>query len=379
MYRVGITGQTGFIGTHISNTLKIVREKYVLIPFHDEYFTSKGKLEEFVSQCDIIIHLAALNRHNDSNIIYSTNISLINKLIYAMESTHSLPHVLFASSIQEDLDNRYGQSKLEGRLLFEKWAEKNNSRFTGLIIPNVYGPFGAPYYNSVISTFCFQLTHNEKPKIDIDCKLKLIYVGELVDRITQLFETKSDNNNDYLNNRIIKIPHTVETKVSEILKHLESFQKDYYTNGIIPNLNDKFIRNLFNTFVCYIDHKNWFPIKYITYADNRGSFSEMIKFHCGGQVSFSTTKPGITRGNHFHTRKAERFIVIKGKAKIEIRRIGTNEKQVFYLKGSEPSFVDMPIWHTHNITNIGSEELLTLFWINEFYNPNNPDTFFEEV
>ena len=137
--------------------------------------------------------------------------------------------------------------------------------------------------------------------------------------------------------------------------------------------------NLFNTFVCYIDHSKWFPFYLEKHTDNRGSFVETVKLNSGGQISFSTTNSGITRGNHYHTRKVERFAVIKGKAKIELRRIGTVEVFSFELNGKDPSFVDMPIWYTHNITNIGDDELYTIFWTNEIFNPDNPDTYFEEI
>ena len=137
--------------------------------------------------------------------------------------------------------------------------------------------------------------------------------------------------------------------------------------------------NLFNTFRSYIKHETFFPFYLTKNTDERGSFVETIKLQIGGQVSFSTTKPGITRGNHFHTRKIERFAVIKGKALIEIRKIGTDEIFSFELNGDKPSFVDMPIWYTHNITNIGNEELYTIFWINEFFNAEDADTFFEKV
>ena len=150
-------------------------------------------------------------------------------------------------------------------------------------------------------------------------------------------------------------------------------------NGIVPDLSDPFERNLFNTFVCYIDHSNFFPFKLRLNTDERGSFVETVKLNSGGQISFSTTKPGITRGNHFHTRKAERFAVIKGKARIQLRRIGTDRIINFELDGTEPAFVDMPVWHTHNITNIGSEDLYTIFWISEFFDAGDPDTFFETV
>jgi UDP-2-acetamido-2,6-beta-L-arabino-hexul-4-ose reductase len=149
--------------------------------------------------------------------------------------------------------------------------------------------------------------------------------------------------------------------------------------GVFPVLNDKFEVNLFNTFRCYMDIPNHYPVKLVMNTDDRGTFVETIKTGLGGQVSFSTTKPGITRGNHFHTRKIERFAVIKGKARIQLRRIGTDKVLDFELDGSEPSYVDMPIWYTHNITNVGDEELYTIFWINEFFNPDDPDTFFEKV
>jgi UDP-2-acetamido-2,6-beta-L-arabino-hexul-4-ose reductase len=128
-----------------------------------------------------------------------------------------------------------------------------------------------------------------------------------------------------------------------------------------------------------MDIANLYPVKLTMNTDDRGTFVETIKSGLGGQVSFSTTKPGITRGNHFHTRKIERFAVIKGKARIQLRRIGTDKVMNFELDGNEPAYVDMPIWYTHNITNVGNEELYTIFWINEFFDPNDMDTFFEKV
>jgi UDP-2-acetamido-2,6-beta-L-arabino-hexul-4-ose reductase len=299
----------------------------------------------------------------------------VNQLIGACESTNSKPHILFSSSTQEECDNLYGKSKKEGRILFEDWARKNNASFTGLVIPNVYGPFGNPYYNSVVATFCHQLTHEETPKIEIDGCMKLIFVGELVNEIIRIVEEGSNSKaiSSYF------VPHSAEIKVSELLQKLSEFKENYFDKGFIPNLDDPFDRKLFNTFLCYIDHKSFFPFPLKLNTDQRGSFVEIIKLQSGGQISFSTTVPGVTRGNHFHTRKAERFAVINGKARIEIRRIGTNQVLSFELNGAQPSFVDMPIWHTHNITNVGNEDLYTIFWISEHYDTNDPDTFFEKV
>ena len=372
MIKIGITGQSGFIGTHLYNFLGLQKDKVTCIPFQDDFFSVEAKLESFVKQCDAIVHLAALNRHNDPQAIYNTNIELVKKLISALENAGSKSHILFSSSTQEERDNIFGKSKREGREMLAQWAEKNGALFTGMVIPNVFGPFGNPYYNSVIATFSHQLTHNEEPSVEIDAQLKLIYVGDLVKTIYYLISNK-------VTDKEFKVPPTDEAKVTEILVLLQSFKALYLEKGILPDLTDPFERNLFNTFVCYIDHSKYFPFKLKNNLDDRGSFVETVKLHSGGQVSFSTTKPGITRGNHFHTRKAERFAVIKGKALIQLRKIGTDKVLNFHLDGKEPAFVDMPIWHTHNITNIGDEDLYTIFWTNEFFDPADPDTFFEKV
>lgn len=371
MIRIGITGQDGFIGTHLFNYLGLTKD-VELINFRRDFFEDEQLLRNFVKQCDVIIHLAAMNRHNDPNVLYQTNTYLVQQLIRSMKGEDVTPHIIFSSSTQEERDNTYGRSKKEGRELFIEWAKNTGATFTGLIIPNVFGPFGNPYYNSVIATFSHQLTHNEKPKIETDGSLKLIYVSELAAEIWRIINEKKSEYACY-------ITHTSEAKVSEILALLENYKIQYFENNILPEINNAFELNLFNTFRSYINHSAHYPVLLQKNTDNRGCFVETVKTSLGGQFSFSTTYPGITRGNHFHTRKIERFAVISGKANIELRRIGTQEVLHFELDGENPAFVDMPIWYTHNITNTGSSELLTLFWINEFFNPADPDTFFEKV
>jgi UDP-2-acetamido-2,6-beta-L-arabino-hexul-4-ose reductase len=372
MLKIGITGQAGFVGTHVYNTLGLFPEEFERIDFKKSYFADESKLNDFVGQCDVIVHLAAMNRHNDPQVIFDTNIELVQKLIQSLKQTKSRAHVLFSSSTQEERDNLYGKSKKEGRELMISWAKTSGGEFTGMIIPNVFGPFGHPNYNSVIATFSHKLTHNETPIIEVDGDMKLIYVSELVGAI--LSEIRSGKGKPE-----VVIAHTSESKVSQLLLLLESYKKEYQDSGIIPAINNTFELNLFNTFRCYMDIASHFPVKFTKNTDPRGTFVEIIRLNVGGQVSFSTTVPGITRGNHYHTRKIERFAVIKGKALIQLRRIGTDEVLDFYLDGNEPAYVDMPIWYTHNIKNIGNEELYTNFWINEFYDPNDPDTFFENV
>ena len=372
MIKIGITGQSGFLGTHLFNTLGLYPDEFERVPFEDKYFDDHKKLTEFAGSCDVIVHLAALNRHNDQEIIYETNKALVEKLIAAMDEAGNRPHVIFSSSIQEDRFNPYGQSKKEGRQLLTRWAEKNEFLFTGLVFPNIFGPFGRPYYNSFIATFSHQLTHGEEPSVDKDGLVPLIYVGEAVRYIIDAIRNRQNEDKHI-------VPEQGDYRVTEVLEKLKRWKEQYFEKGEIPCLQPGFDVQLFNTFRCYIDPVRFNPFSLEMKTDERGSFVETVKTGLGGQVSFSTTKPGITRGDHFHTRKIERFAVIKGKAIIRLRRIGTDKVLEFHLDGNKPAFVDMPIWYTHNITNTGDENLYTIFWINEFFDPNDPDTFYEKV
>ena len=377
MIRIGITGQQGFVGTHLYNELGLYREKVARVPFEDSYFSDESQLRDFVKQCDVIVHLAAMNRHPDPKVIYDTNIRLVRQLVCAMESEQVTPYILFSSSTQEEYDNEYGKSKREGRELFEQWAKRNSASFTGMIVPNVYGPFCRPDYNSFIATFCHKLTHGEQPEIHQDSDVKLIYVGSLCRFIIE--KIMSFRNDGTATIEQVVIPYDFSKKVAEVLSLLNNYKELYFDKGFLPLLKDKNEINLFNTFRSYIDLEEYFPVALVKHSDSRGMFVETIKLGVGGQVSFSTTVPGITRGNHYHTRKIERFTVIRGKASIQLRKIGTEEIVEFFLDGNEPAYVDMPIWYTHNITNIGEEELYTQFWINEWYDSNDGDTYLEIV
>ena len=210
MLKVGITGQAGFVGTHLYNTIGLFPEEFTRIEFQKEYFDDNNKLNAFVAECDVIIHLAAMNRHSDPQVIYDTNLGLVQKLVQSLKTTNSKSHVLFSSSTQEERDNLYGKSKKEGRELMIDWSNNSEGQFTGMIIPNVFGPFGQPNYNSVVATFCHKLSHNDKPVIDIDGDLKLIYVGELVNAIISEIRSKKGKAE-------ILVQHTSECKVSQIL------------------------------------------------------------------------------------------------------------------------------------------------------------------
>ncbi len=372
MLKIGITGQRGFIGGHLYQTLCLFPDEFFPVEFHPGFFQDEKALQKFAGQCDVIVHLAAVNRHDSDEKLYETNMRLVEKLITALKKSGGRAHILFASSTQEDRDNGYGKSKKEGRRMLRDWAKSAGVPFTGMIIPNVFGPFGKPGYNSFIATFCHDLIHGVQPHIERDAEIRLIYVGELVDLMLEEIRKRKDR-------PVYVIPHSSEQKVSVVLRLLNDFRKTYLEEGSIPRMENRFEINLFNTFRSFLDPAAHFPVKYKTHRDGRGTFTELARLHTGGQISFSLTVPEAQRGGHFHTRKIERFAVIKGEALIRMRRLGTEEILAFALNGNESAFVDIPVWYTHDITNTGKEDLYTVFWINEWYDPEDPDTFLMKV
>lgn len=245
MIKVGITGQTGFLGQNLYNTLSLYKDKCEPVMFHDDYFYDEAKLVRFTTLCDVVVHFAAMSRHTDPNAVYTTNMDLVKKLICALEKTNNKAHILYSSSIQEDMDTPYGRSKKEGRELLSKWCEKNGSLFTGFIFPNIYGPLCRPYYASFVATFCHQIIHNDNPKIEIDRTMALLYVSEAMHIIIEAILNKT-------NSAYYKVKPTSYQTVSDVLKLLISFKKVYIENKTIPEFKNSFEKNLFDTFKSYI-------------------------------------------------------------------------------------------------------------------------------
>ena len=368
--KIGITGKNGFIGYHLVNTIKQVK-KYKVIDFKRDFFLNEKSLDRFTSSCDVIVHLAGVNRHKDEDFLLKTNIDLSRKISDSISRVNFKKKLIFISSTHEKSDTNYGVSKLKSREILIESSKINGFNLTSLIVPNVFGPFCKPNYNSFIANFSNALVNNDKPKILIDDSVKLIYIQSLISVIVSEFDSSS-NDEKFVKNEF-------KIKVSEVLKTLKNFKKTYIENAEIPDISKRLNLNLFNTFRSYIDHKTFYPQLYKNNIDDRGSFIEVLRSNSQGQYSFSTTKPQVVRGNHFHTRKIERFAVISGEALIRMRKISSNEIIEYKLSGKTPSFVDIPLWYTHSIQNIGEEDLLTLFWINEPYNEQDSDTFFEIV
>jgi len=370
--RVGVTGYSGFIGLHLIERLG--RDPEIIITrVEDDCFKVPDRLKNAIRDCDCIIHLAGMNRGQEKD-VYSTNVFLAQALISALEKLNIRPHLIFASSTHtiNCPDSAFGRSKKAAGDLLKAWGSRSKADVNVLVIPNVFGDGGKPFYNSVVATFCYQLSHGEKPKIIQDQEVEFIFINDLIESIYQKIREFPKGIGD------IKVQGAERIKVSAVLALLESYRDSFFTSRTIPSLTDPFHLNLYNTFISYLDYGSLTRFPEI-HRDHRGELYEIIKLGQGGQIFYSMTKPGIIRGNHYHTRKIERFCVIGGMASIRLRRVGTKELKEFKVVSDQPSFIEVPIFHAHHIENTGKEDLRTLFWCNELYDPQDADTFFEEV
>ncbi len=366
MSKIAITGASGLLGTHMCIYLSTLEDVEVI---RVDRTTFNEDLAASLNGIDIVLHFAGVNRGTDAE-ISTGNPQLAQSLVAALEETNSTPHVLFSSSIQEQQDNVYGRSKAVARDILQEWSSRNNGRFSNLVLPHIFGEGGRPNYNSVIQTFCHRVAEGTIPTIDNDGEIEPIHAQRACEKIMEISRNSSQPSHTY---RI----EGRGMRVSEMLGKLLQLAKLYEQN-IIPDLRDYFDLDLFNTYRSYL-YPNKYPVKLTKHTDDRGWLVETVKEHNGGQVFFSTTKPGITRGNHFHRHKVERFLVVSGQADICIRKIGQDHVETFSVTGDEPSFVDIPTLETHSITNTGDTELLTLFWVHEIFDPENPDTYFVDV
>lgn len=368
---IGVTGPRGFVARWVIERLGRDPDTTVVTLPRDAW-EKAAALESFVSRCDAIVHLAGVNRGTDQE-VEQTNGKLAERLTSACRDAGVTPHLVYSSTTKRSDDTPYGRGKRHAEQVFSDWATENGAAATTLVIPNVYGAGCRPFYNSVVATFAHQLTHGETPSITGDASLELLWVGDLAERIAgvALGTTASGP--------------TVETlqgsstlQVSELLELLESFRSSYFDRDVVPDLTTPFHTTLYSTFLSYLelaDHVHRPPV----HTDARGGLCEVIKTDAGGQVFFSTTEPGVTRGNHYHTRKCEWFCVVRGEATIRLRHIHGDEVHELRVSGEQPEFLSIPVLHTHSIENHGEGELLTLFWTNELFDAENPDTFYLDV
>ena len=363
---VGITGVRGLIGWHLRALLHGQAGLTVIGADH-ESFSSEEQLDAFVRQCDAIVHLAGMNRGEDRE-IEATNLALARSLIESCVRTQRHPHIIFSSSIHVGGETSYGRSKRACSDLFRSWSREWGATFTNLILPHVFGECGRPFYNSVVATFCHQLARGEEPRITRDSELELLHAQEVSRSVLDVLQHPMDDDV-----RLSGRPLTV----SALLANLRNLAQLYRRN-IVPGLTNRLDLLLFNTYRSYL-FPDYYPILADLHSDAGGALFEAAKTLTGGQCFLSTTKLGVTRGNHYHTCKFERFLVVRGEGLIRIRKVFDTQTVDFRVTGDRPQYVDMPTLHAHNITNVGGSDLVTLFWSNELFDPEHPDTYAEVV
>ncbi|MDP9904639.1 polysaccharide biosynthesis C-terminal domain-containing protein [Arthrobacter bambusae] len=319
-----------------------------------------------ISGSERLIHIAGVNRGNEDEVRLG-NIELAQQLAQALRTAERPPQeVVYANSIQSGNGTIYGDAKAEAGSILKAAADFVGASYTDVLLPNLFGEHGRPFYNSVVATFCHLLQSGQAPEVKDDKELLLLHAQNAAEVLLGSVPVRAM---DGLASR---------RTVSAVLAHLQDLAATYHS-GDIPNVASAFDLDLFNTYRSFRVGQE-LPFALDRRADARGSFFEVCRTRGGdGQTSFSTTVPGVTRGQHFHRRKIERFVVLSGQAEIAMRRLFTDEVLRFKVDGSKPVAIDMPTLWTHNITNTGDSDLYTMFWTNDIFDPSNPDTFTEEV
>ncbi|MDO8108511.1 NAD-dependent epimerase/dehydratase family protein [Isoptericola sp. b441] len=360
--RILVTGAGGFLGWHTRVRLH-ARSQHEVVPVDRSAWP---QLADLARGIDAIVHIAGVNRAPDAE-VEQGNVELAREVADAATSAGSRPRIVYANSIQSGNGTPYGNGKSEAARILADAAAAIGSAFVDVRLPNLYGEHGRPRYNSFVATFAHAVSHGETPQIT-DREVELLHVQDAAQALIDALAT---------DDALVR-PAGTTTTVSTVYTLLRDFAA-LYASGDIPPLEPGLATNLFNTMRA-ARFPELYPISLTPRSDPRGTLTEVVRNHGGqGQTFISTTKPGITRGEHFHLRKVERFAVVGGEATISLRKVLTDEVVSFEVTGDAPVAVDMPTMWVHNITNTGSDELTTIFWANELFNPEDPDTYPEPV
>ena len=368
--KIGITGAEGFIGRNLVQRLSEMKNVEVLA------CTRKNtdiELENLVSKSDWIFHLAGINRPETEEEFVTGNIGLTQKLIKLLTEKNKKTTIVLSSSIQAELDNPYGQSKLGAENALIEYAENTGANTYIYRLPNVFGKWSRPNYNSVVSTFCNNILNDLPITINNpEANINLVYIDDVIDSFIALLQSEAADEDNYC-----KIETEYNITVGNLAKQLKSF-KESRENLIVEHVGAGLTRALYSTYISYMRPEQ-FSYVVPEYADERGKFAEIIKTKESGQFSFFTAKPGITRGGHYHHSKNEKFIVLSGEALFGFRHVQTNEYFEKKTSGDITEVVEtIPGW-SHDIKNIGDTELVVMLWANEIFDRELPDTIAAKV
>ncbi len=368
--QVLVTGSNGFMGKNLLERLSRVEEVTVSTFSRDG---EEESLEKKVLEADFIFHLAGVNRPENPEAFYEGNRDLTQKLVEAVKQNGRKIPILMSSSTQVERDNDYGKSKLGGEVALEAYADESGSTVYIYRLPNVFGKWSRPNYNTVIATWCHNITHDLLIRINNEsAELDLVYIDDVVEHFVRHLDENAKEGVIYA-----EVSPVYRKSLGEIQDLLVSF-KESRESLVIPRVGRGFERALYATYLSFLPTDK-FSYELKGYEDERGTFYEFVKTLDSGQFSISTTAPGITRGNHYHNTKNEKFLVIKGEASIKHRQIHGDDVIEYIVSDKKMEVVEMIPGYTHDITNTGDSEMVLLLWANEIFDRDNPDTYFLKV
>lgn len=370
--KILVTGAKGFIGRNLIEQLRFLQAGEIL---EFDKNTEETLLEKYCQNCDFVYHLAGINRPERQEEFLQGNFGFTSKLLDLLKKYNNACPIMLSSSIQAKLDNPYGISKRAGEELLKEYGKATGARILVYRFPNVFGKWCRPNYNSVVATFCHNITHGLPIKVNgRETKVNLVYIDDVIAELAHVLDGKETLSED----GYCSISPIYEVTLGEIVDLLESFRESR-KNLQIPDMTEgSFSKKLYSTYLSYLPEEAFkYPLK--MNFDNRGSFTEILRTADRGQFSVNISKPGIEKGNHWHNTKNEKFVVVSGSALIQFRKPDSTEIISYHVSGDKIEVVDIPVGYTHNIINEGDTDLVTFMWCNECYDPERPDTYYLRV
>jgi len=367
--KILVTGAGGFIGKNL--VFELENRNFEVFKFGKN--GSEDQLREFLRRSDFVFHLAGVNRPKETKEFETGNRGFTERLVQLIkEQKRALP-VVYTSSIQAKLDNPYGISKREAEKILFQYGRDTGAPVYIYRLPNVFGKWSRPNYNSAIATFCYNIARNLPITVnDPDVVMNLVYIDDVIREFVKAIDGKAN-----VRDVFCEVPVVHQKRLGEIVDLIYSFKRSREEKSI-PDMSDPFTKKLYSTYLSFLP-EDQFSYKLKMNIDRRGSFTEFIKTADRGQVSVNISKPGITKGNHWHHTKNEKFLVVYGKGVIRFRKPDSDHVIEYYVSGDNLEVIDIPPGYTHNIENLGDTDMVTIMWANEMFDPENPDTYFLEV
>ncbi|MFC2141489.1 NAD-dependent epimerase/dehydratase family protein [Acidobacteriota bacterium] len=363
--KVIVTGAKGFIGRHLMESLN--RRSDAEVQGFD-IDSSPEVLAEALIETDVLFHLAGVNRPERVDEFEEGNHLFTKKLCSILEEAGRTPVVIFSSSMQVELDNPYGKSKLRAEETLRDWSKRTGAGVAIFRLKNVFGKWCRPNYNSVVATFCHNVAVGLPISISDPKKtIELVYIDNVISAFFNCLD-RTPHGYEYRD-----VSPSFVITLGDLARHIEMFRESRHSL-LLPDFSDLFIKRLYATYISYLE-ENDFAYQLTIREDARGELAEFLKQAHFGQIFISRTKPGITRGNHFHHTKVEKFLVVDGDAVVRFRRIDGTDIIEYRVSGKDFKVVDIPPGYTHSIENVGRGELITLFWAGEVFDPKDPDTY----